>query len=110
MPASAIGCKRHVPDPSPWDCLDLSTDIKDYQNTSTNLSKKTYPYQNPIKKPLISTFPIKGKGKLGLRRVGNGKKTPTDCEKENSEKRWGKGDFPEFGMNAIQEHAALENC
>ena len=84
--------------------------IKDYQNTSTNLSKKTYPYQNPIKKPLISTFPIKGKGKLGLRRVGNGKKTLTDCEKENSEKRWGKGDFPEFGMNAIQEHAALENC
>lgn len=42
--------------------------------------------------------------------MGNGKKTPTDCEKENSEKRWGKGDFPEFGMNAIQEHAALENC
>ena len=71
MPASAIGCKRHVPDPSSWECLDLSTAIKDYEQFN-NLIKKNIKYH--------------GKEKLVLRRVGNGKKRHSQtCSHEELE-------------------------
>lgn len=57
-----------------------------------------------------------GNGKTTLtdlfpRRIGGGFDEKKKKKKKHLEKRsWGKGKFSEFGMNAIQEHTALENC